>query len=66
MQKTRKLSIVRSYLSEKHNNINVFLLQLPSHRFQYSVWHDLKVVSIKGTDLKAPRIRDGMAIKRNF
>ncbi|XP_076086593.1 uncharacterized protein LOC143057221 [Mytilus galloprovincialis] len=33
--------------------------QLPSHRFQYSVWHDLKVVSIKGTDLKAPRIRDG-------
>lgn len=33
--------------------------QLPSHRFQYSLWHDLRVVNLKGTDLKAPRIREG-------
>ena len=36
-----------------------FLLQLPSHRFRYSVWHDLSHTDVKGPQLKAPRIRYG-------
>ena len=38
----------------------ISFLQLPSHRFQYSLWHDLRVVTLKGTDLKAPRVREGL------
>ena len=34
-------------------------LQLPSHRFQYSVWHDLREACLTGTQLKAPRVREG-------
>ncbi|XP_062594825.1 uncharacterized protein LOC134256190, partial [Saccostrea cucullata] len=33
--------------------------QLPSHRFQYSVWHDLREAVLTGTMLKAPRVREG-------
>lgn len=33
--------------------------QLPSHRFRFSVWHDLHDPAVSGSDLKAPRIRDG-------
>ncbi|XP_061166523.1 uncharacterized protein LOC133175431 [Saccostrea echinata] len=33
--------------------------QLPSHRFQYSVWHDLREACLTGTMLKAPRVREG-------
>ncbi|OWF37178.1 uncharacterized protein LOC110440536 [Mizuhopecten yessoensis] len=39
------------------------LPELPSHRFQYSVWHDLRSGSLKGTELKAPRVREGPAEK---
>ncbi|KAK3103958.1 hypothetical protein FSP39_023250 [Pinctada imbricata] len=35
------------------------LPELPSHRFQYSVWHDLREACLTGTQLKAPRVRDG-------
>lgn len=33
--------------------------ELPSHRFQYSVWHDLRNACLTGTQLKAPRVREG-------
>ena len=32
-------------------------VMLPSHRYRYSVWHELANTSVKGSDLKAPRIR---------
>ncbi|XP_041378429.1 uncharacterized protein LOC121390629 [Gigantopelta aegis] len=31
--------------------------ELPSAKFQYSVWHDLKFVEVRGDELKAPRVR---------
>ena len=34
-------------------------LQLPSHKFRYSVWHDLRQMTLQGTDLHAPRVREG-------
>lgn len=58
------LAIVPAYKHLKQSKDNSGNIpQLPSHRFQYSVWHDLRVVSLKGTDLKAPRVRDGPSEK---
>ncbi|KAK7487670.1 hypothetical protein BaRGS_00021089 [Batillaria attramentaria] len=37
--------------------------QLPSRKFQFSVWHDLRSSEIHGPELKAPRVRRGPAEK---
>ena len=39
-------------------------LQLPSHKFRYSVWHDLRQMTLQGTDLHAPRVREGNDVMR--
>jgi len=36
-----------------------FLPQLPSHRYRYTVWHELRSTQVKGDQLKAPRVREG-------
>ncbi|CAD5112568.1 DgyrCDS1776 [Dimorphilus gyrociliatus] len=41
-------------------------MKLPSHRYRYSVWHDLNSTSIKGHELKAPRIREGPPEKEKY
>lgn len=33
--------------------------QLPSHRYRYTVWHELRSTQVKGDQLKAPRVREG-------
>ncbi|KAK2183458.1 hypothetical protein NP493_312g07005 [Ridgeia piscesae] len=35
------------------------LPELPSHRYKYSVWHDISSTDVKGDQLKAPRVRCG-------
>ncbi|XP_046381243.1 uncharacterized protein LOC124152362 [Haliotis rufescens] len=35
------------------------LPELPSQRFKHSVWHELRDSSVKGDELKAPRVRKG-------
>lgn len=37
--------------------------QLPSRKFQFSNWHDLRVMQLTGPELKAPRVRRGPAEK---
>ncbi|KAL8601887.1 hypothetical protein ACOMHN_020622 [Nucella lapillus] len=37
--------------------------QLPSRKFQFSVWHELRSTEIRGSELKAPRVRKGPAEK---
>ncbi|XP_076451337.1 uncharacterized protein LOC143287277 [Babylonia areolata] len=36
---------------------------LPSRKFQFSVWHELRSSMVHGTELKAPRVRRGPAEK---
>lgn len=44
-----------------------FCFQLPSRKFQFSLWHDLKECDVHGSQLKAPRIRRGRHfIEGNF
>lgn len=54
------LTIVSAYkhLRESGEGVNSHT-ELPSHRFQYSVWHDLRNACLTGTQLKAPRVREG-------
>lgn len=42
---------------------NATTAQLPSRKFQFSVWHDLRASQVHGPDLKAPRVRRGPAEK---
>ncbi|XP_067946862.1 uncharacterized protein [Watersipora subatra] len=35
------------------------LPQLPSHKFQHTIWHELRATEVKGDQLKAPRVREG-------
>ncbi|KAF6029409.1 TRMT12 [Bugula neritina] len=44
-------------LSKKHK-LNL-LPQLPSHKFEYTVWHELRSTQVKGDQLHAPRVREG-------
>lgn len=54
------LAIVPAYQHlQKFKSHKETLPELPSHKFQFSVWHNLRNVTLKGTQLKAPRVRDG-------
>lgn len=46
------------YHKLQQNGLEI-LPQLPSHKFRHSVWHDLRQMSLQGTDLHAPRVREG-------
>ncbi|XP_064611436.1 uncharacterized protein LOC135475457 [Liolophura sinensis] len=39
------------------------LPELPSYRFQYTIWHELRSTSLHGDQLKAPRVRKGPGSK---
>ncbi|ELU15739.1 hypothetical protein CAPTEDRAFT_223926 [Capitella teleta] len=60
---TLPLVMVSSYQDQKLRHQTSKLPSLPSHRFRYSVWHDLSSTSLTGDQLKAPRVRDGPAEK---
>ena len=34
-------------------------LQLPSHKFRHTVWHELRSTQVTGDQLRAPRVREG-------
>ncbi|XP_022343535.2 uncharacterized protein LOC111136738 [Crassostrea virginica] len=54
------LTIVSAYKHLRESgDIGNNQTELPSHRFQYSVWHDLREACLTGTQLKAPRVREG-------
>ncbi|XP_052820778.1 uncharacterized protein LOC128246557 [Mya arenaria] len=49
-------------IAEKSNPFQTdgdILPQLPSHKFRYSVWHDLRETCLRGDQLHAPRVRAG-------
>ncbi|KAI0210166.1 hypothetical protein LSAT2_005099 [Lamellibrachia satsuma] len=43
---------------QQRSNVQV-LPELPSHRYKYSVWHDISSTEVRGDQLKAPRVRCG-------
>lgn len=47
------------YHKINQNGLSYLPQQLPSHKFQYSVWHDLRQTELHGTELHAPRVRRG-------
>jgi len=34
-------------------------LQLPSHKYRHTVWHELRSTQVTGDQLHAPRVREG-------
>lgn len=42
---------------------DVLLPELPSHKFRYSVWHELRQTCLTGDQLHAPRVRAGPPVK---
>ncbi|KAK7093423.1 dynein axonemal assembly factor 11-like [Littorina saxatilis] len=48
---------------EPTRQITASSAQLPSRKFQFSVWHDLRSTNVHGPQLKAPRVRRGPAEK---
>lgn len=38
----------------------------PGHRFRYTIWHELRDNSVKGSDLRHPRVRKGPEIKERI
>ncbi|KAL4221678.1 hypothetical protein ACF0H5_019935 [Mactra antiquata] len=45
--------------NQKQNYNDDILPKLPSHKFRYSVWHDLRETCLTGDQLHAPRVRAG-------
>merc|ERR1711976_469780 len=56
---TVPLVLVSAYQDEKKRSKTEKLPDLPSHRFRYSVWHELSDTKVTGDQLRCPRIRDG-------
>ncbi|XP_053378527.1 uncharacterized protein LOC123527104 [Mercenaria mercenaria] len=58
---TGTLGKINSNNNNKYLNYNNsdILPKLPSHKFRYSVWHDLRETCLSGDQLHAPRVRAG-------
>lgn len=60
------LMLVSAYQDEQQRHRSQALPKLPSHRFRYSVWHELSATEVRGDQLHAPRVRTGPSIKEEL